>query len=303
MRLSVIIPVYNVAGTLDRCLESIVGCQLQDMEILLVDDGSTDGSGRMCDEWQRRDPRISAVHKANGGLSDARNCGIDQSRGDYITFADSDDYLEAGTLEALVSTLDSHPDYDILEYPARLHEGALAAESLLTFADEVFTDAGDYWLKTKAYTHTYAWNKMYRRSLFGTVRFPVGCVFEDAYTLPPLLREARKVATCSTGLYHYMENQHGITATADGRALSMLLDAHLHSGMPLSDDYQLHLVNIQLDVCNATSAPPLLPRRPIGIRSLHGKNKIKAIAYNILGIETLCRISKLLHLIRRPSRS
>ena len=302
VRLNVIIPVYNVEGTLDRCLKSIVDCRLPDMEILLVDDGSTDRSGTMCDEWQQRDPRISVIHKANGGLSDARNCGIDHSTGDYITFVDSDDYLSAGTLEALMSLAAAHPDYDMIEYGMCIHEGG-HDEHLLTFSDQEFADVNRYWLDLQVWQHTYACNKLYRRGLFEEVRFPKGRVFEDAYTLPHVLRKAHVVATTGTGFYHYCDNAEGITAKADGHALAMLLGAHLQGGMPVDDNYYLYLLNIQMDVCELTGGAPLLPDRHINTSTLAGKNKLKAFVFNTLGIKQLCKISQLLHRIKKPSRS
>ena len=98
MKLSIIIPVYRVETTLDRCVESIMNQNLDDFEIILVDDGSPDNCPKMCDDWAKRDTHISVIHQQNRGLSDARNAGIDTARGDYITFVDSDDYITGHTL-------------------------------------------------------------------------------------------------------------------------------------------------------------------------------------------------------------
>ena len=114
MKLSIIIPVYCVENTLDRCLESIVSQSYADFEIILVDDGSPDRSPALCDAWAEKDPRIHVIHKENGGLSDARNAGIEMAQGEYLTFIDSDDYIEAGTL---ASVMDAVADNDIVEYP------------------------------------------------------------------------------------------------------------------------------------------------------------------------------------------
>ena len=97
--LSIIIPVYCVENTLDRCVKSIVGQSYHDIEVILVDDGSPDHCPEMCDSWAQKDERIRVIHQNNGGLSDARNVGIDASRGEWLTFVDSDDYIEEGTLE------------------------------------------------------------------------------------------------------------------------------------------------------------------------------------------------------------
>ena len=116
MKLSIVIPVYRVETTLDRCVESVVTQDYDDFEIILVDDGSPDRCPQLCDEWARRDPRISVIHKPNGGLSDARNAGIDVARGDFLTFIDSDDYIAPHTLSQLMPLTD---EADLIEYPIR----------------------------------------------------------------------------------------------------------------------------------------------------------------------------------------
>ena len=113
MKLSVIIPVYRVEDTLDRCVESVLCQSVDEMEVILVDDGSPDQCPAKCDLWAEKDARIRVIHKENGGLSDARNAGIDVAQGDFITFVDSDDYLEANTYKSLLQQLE---DADILEY-------------------------------------------------------------------------------------------------------------------------------------------------------------------------------------------
>lgn len=291
MKLSVIIPVYHVEATLDRCVASVLRQQVEEMEVILVDDGSPDRCPQMCDDWGMADSCVKVVHKANGGLSDARNAGLDIARGDYITFIDSDDWVEAGTYAAL---MDRIGDSDILEY---------GIADLLRLDDHTYTDIGEYWLSTRAYTHTYACNKIYRRHLFHHVRFPRGRIFEDVSTLPRLLREATTVATTSLGTYHYTWNPDGITAQADGPALAQLLQAHLQSGMPVDDRYYMYLLNIQMDVCERTSHPPVLPRRHVRLKGLTSALRVKAILQNLFGINILCRIFKTVHYIKKPARS
>ena len=112
--LSIIIPVYCVENTLDRCLESIVSQSYADVEIILVDDGSPDRSPALCDAWAQRDPRIHVIHQENKGLSCARNAGIEKAQGEFLTFIDSDDYIEAETLAQVMAAM---ADNDIVEYP------------------------------------------------------------------------------------------------------------------------------------------------------------------------------------------
>ena len=290
MKLTIIIPVYRVEATLDHCVESVLRQAVTDMEVILVDDGSPDSCPQKCDQWADRDNRIQVIHKENGGLSDARNAGIDIAQGDYLTFVDSDDWLEENTLAPL---LDMMGDADLLEYS--IHQR-------LTLPDCTYTDMNDYWLRGQAYLHTYACNKIYRRSLFDNVRFPRGKVFEDAWTLPLLLRQCHKVMTTSRGFYHYQWNPDGITAKADGHQLAMLLEAHLTNGMPVNDIYYLHLLNIQIDVCERIDVPVTLPFRRVHYSHLQGVQKIKAVANNLLRINALCKIDHFIHHFKKPSR-
>lgn len=308
MKLSIIIPVYRVEATLDRCVESVLNQNLDDFEVILVDDGSPDDCPRKCDEWAQRSSYIQVIHQHNGGLSDARNAGLDLAQGEYVTFVDSDDYIAPETYRPLLATLAGKADVDIIEYPVFVHYGS-KKQHLLTFpADKEYTDMDEYWYLTQAYNHTYACNKLYRRALFCDVRFPVGKPFEDAITLPSLLKKARSVITSSHGLYYYCFNDHGITATANGEALNVLLQAHTaiiksssHSDAYFQQ-YYMHVLNIQMDVYELTGQEPTLPVRPIDASNLHGLIKLKAITLNLIGIKALCKLNKYIHKIwRNPS--
>ena len=288
MKLSIVIPVYRVEATLNRCIESVLRQDVDDMEVILVDDGSPDKCPQICDEWAQKDPRVSVIHKLNGGLSDARNAGIDVAHGDFLTFVDSDDYLAPGTYAPLLDIIE---DADILEY---------AIADRLSPEDHSYTDMNEYWLQGRAYQHTYAWNKIYRRALFEQVRFPKGKVFEDVYTLPQLLKQARKVKTSSKGHYHYCYNPQGITANASGEQLAMLLEAHLSSQMPLDDTYYLYLLNIQIDVWERLKGDIKLPFRKLNPQVFHGFERLKAEAHNMLGIKNICKITKVIHRFKEP---
>ena len=294
MKLSVIVPVYQVEATLDRCVASIVGQTFTDLEVILVDDGSSDHSPQLCDEWAAKDSRIRVIHKTNGGLSDARNAGLNVATGELITFVDSDDYLEPDTYQQVLPMTTS---CDIVEFPVFRFYGS-NKQSLLTFASGICTEVSDYWLKHRAYQHSYAWNKIYNATLFTDIRFPKGRVFEDVYTLPLLLQRANQVGTTSQGLYYYCQNNQGITSTAKGPELSQLLDAHLdiiHQWC--NDAYYMHVLNIQMDVYEQTGVAPLLPRRHINVfgADLSSIQRLKAIILNILGINKICKLNKIIH--------
>ncbi len=215
MLLTVIIPVYNVETTLRECVDSVLGQCVSGMEVILVDDGSPDDCPMICDELAAHDSRIRVVHKANGGLSSARNAGLDIATGVWVTFVDSDDRVEAGTYAPLMDYLLQHDDCDMLEFPLR-HEGVTRVTPRI---DEAVFDSGrHYWYATMAWQHSYAWNKIYRRRLFHNIRFPVGKVFEDLRTLPRLLCHCGEVRTLPVGHYVYRWNEQGISVIASRTA-------------------------------------------------------------------------------------
>lgn len=290
MKLSVIIPVYKVEKTLDRCVESVLSQDYEDMEIILVDDGSPDLCPLLCDQWAAKDSRIRVVHKPNGGLSDARNAGIDIATGSLITFIDSDDFISPGTYKAVIGAVDDATD--IIEYPVVLHYGAEKRQTTLRFDTVTYTDREEYWTEGRGYAHSYACNKIFRSSLFKGVRFPVGKVFEDVQTMPLLLQQARTVKTTDQGLYYYCENPDGITARATGEHLQTLLMGHLtHWDVTADDVYYLHVLNIQLDVCRLLGVRPVMPEKKISsCKNLERRLRRKACMLNVFGLTMLCTI-------------
>lgn len=298
MKLSIIIPIYNVEDTLRRCLESVLGQMDDRMEVIIVDDGSTDTSGQIAEQMTAGRTDCRLIRQANKGLSAARNAGIEAATGEYITFTDSDDFVAKGTYTALLAVLEEHPAYDILEYPVMEHYGHPTKQHLLTFPDAVVGSIRDYWL-CGGHLHTYACNKLYRRELFADIHFPEGKAFEDAYTYPFLLQRAKVVATTSVGRYYYCHNDRGITAQAGGKELSDLLEAHLthlHLWGRLTRDYYQALLNIQMDVYEATHAAPILPVLPY-------KGTLKLFVLHLIGLKRLCQLNRFIHRIRKRSRS
>lgn len=301
MKLTIIIPVYKVEATLERCIESVVHQDFNDYELILVDDGSPDGCPAICDKWAIKDQRIQVIHKKNGGLSDARNAGLDIAQGDYITFIDSDDYIGAHTYAPLMSYLEDHPETDILEYPAILFYESEKQQDLRFPNQTVYHDMEDYWYEEKAYMHSYAWNKLYRKSLFDEARFPTGVVFEDICTLHKLLDKTQVLATINQGCYYYCFNPDGITATANGPALRMHLLHHvsiINSSQRRDADFQAYyfqVLNIQIDTYNATGDLPMLPEIKLDPSNFKGSEKLKVIMFNLLGVKQLCKLLNILH--------
>lgn len=296
VKLSIIVPVYRVENTLDECVQSIVTQSFGDWQLILVDDGSPDRCPAMCDEWAGKDGRISVIHKANGGLSDARNAGIDIAVGEYLMFVDSDDILAPDTIKPLVERMDENGDMDILEFPV-LRTFSDGSHTELTFPERRYSDMSGYWLEGIAYLHAYACNKIYRHSLFANVKFPKGVVFEDLWTLPKLLKETKVVGQTSCGCYVYRENRDGITANASIEDHCSLLEAHLNViGSCLCPDfktlgerrYYMHIVDIQIVVCEMTGEKTWLGSCKIKLTGLSLRHKIKAAVINVCGLELLC---------------
>lgn len=230
MKISVIVPIYKVEKYLDRCVASILAQNVSDMEVILVDDGSPDNCPTLCDEWARKDCRIKVVHRANGGLSEARNSGVDIAVGEYITFVDSDDYLLADTYAPLLPMLDSDHTLDMLEFMVR-HDDI--SRNPVFLADRKYTSTRHYWTETRAWYHSYACNKIYKRSLFADVRFPKGRIFEDLFILPDVLSKAKCVATTSHGWYNYCDNNDGISKQINLPTLWQLLVAEVKAAVKM----------------------------------------------------------------------
>lgn len=306
--LSIIIPIYKVEKTLDRCLQSVASQAIEDCEVIMVDDGSPDKCGEICELWVEKDKRFKVIHQKNCGLSAARNAGLAMATGDILTFVDSDDYLATGTLQPLITCMLNDKSIDILEYNVIRHCDANKQNSL-GINDAEWHDVSDYWFRGHAYAHTYSWNKIYRRSVFSGVHFPIGRNFEDVHTLPLLLDNVRgKIVTTSHGYYHYIENPDGITQNAKNEDYQSLLDAHINF---LNDnvnrmkeqetryvaEYYAHVLNIQITAFSRYGSSVKLR----SITSYTGKwsiagngtniaSKIKMAFAMTFGVKALCRL-------------
>ena len=212
--LTVVIPVYNVEKYLNRCLESILIQGWKNYDIILVDDGSTDRSPQICDDYVKAYDFISVIHKENGGLSDARNTGLSQAKGEYVYFPDSDDWIEPDTFIALAEALESQK-FDIISFNREFVKG----EEDVIISDPVETqvfegkDAFVQMLK-HSYITGFANDKIYRKSLFvdHDILFPKGKYYEDLGTNYKLFLSAKKVYATNQKYYHYLiDNPDSIT--------------------------------------------------------------------------------------------
>lgn len=212
--LTVVIPVYNVEKYLKRCVESVIAQDWKKYEILLVDDGSTDHSPQICDNYVKTYDFISVIHKENGGLSEARNTGLSQAKGEYVYFPDSDDWIEPDTFIALSEALESQK-FDIISFNrefVKSEEDAIISDSVVTIVFEG-KDAFVEMLK-HSYITGFANDKIYRKSLFmdHDILFPKGKYYEDLGTNYKLFLSAKKVYATNQKYYHYLiDNPDSIT--------------------------------------------------------------------------------------------
>ena len=221
--ISVIIPVYKVEPYLDACVSSVVGQTFSDLEILLVDDGSPDRCPELCDTWAQKDPRVRVIHQENGGLSAARNTGIEAATGEFLAFVDSDDMLEPDALRrAWEAQQACQADLVIfnLVYVDE-HNHPLPAPDFSGFRDEVLT-ADEVWqryfaLAEQKIYYVVAWNKLYRRELFKTLRYAPGKRYEDQFLLPGLLAQCKTVACLRYVGYRYAQRGGSIMAQGSSR--------------------------------------------------------------------------------------
>lgn len=328
MKLSIIIPVYRTQNTLKRCLDSVLSQSFTDYEIILVDDESPDCSPQLCDEYAQKDYRIKVIHKRNGGLSDSRNTGISLAKGEYITFIDSDDAIDNDTLQLLMNEIQKYPETDVLEYPIMERIGHPHKERFLTFTPRTYSYSWEYWLNEQAYNHTYACNKIFRKTLFENISFPKEKNFEDVQTIPyligliptsPPFKHNIIIKVTNVGCYQYFWNKEGITANAKyddllelylGQTLALIYTfKNINNREDILQKYQYSInllltqtLNVLLDLFESSGEYenhiPLIKY----VRLMHSKGLITSFKLKllfILGYKRLCNINRLIHKIYR----
>lgn len=211
-KVSIVIPVYNIAEYIEKCVESVTTQSYQNLEIILVDDGSTDESPILCDNLAKTDARIRVIHQKNGGLSVARNEGLAVATGDYVVFVDGDDYLTPISVEQLlvaVLTQDCPIGVGCFTSDAADLDTVVLEDSFSLGARESIRE-----ILTERQFFTCAWGKIYRRDLFETILFPAGLIYEDYAVVGRLFDAAKKVAFTGAKLYYYRYTPTGITKSS-----------------------------------------------------------------------------------------
>lgn len=209
--ISVIIPVYNGENWLDRCVDAVINQTYKNLEIVIIDDGSTDTTPEMCERYCKLDSRVKVIHRQNGGLADARNAGIEYSSGEYITFVDSDDYITPDCVEYLAGLISTYGcDMSICTHTVFcINEREISYENdregVMT-AEEALRE-----ILYHGIVDLSVWGKLYKRELFDCIKYPYGKFYEDTGTTYLLINAAKKVAYGGRSKYHYILREDSMT--------------------------------------------------------------------------------------------
>lgn len=236
MKISVIIPVFNVEEYLQKCVDSILGQMYRDIEVLLVDDGSTDSSSSLCDTYAENDSRVRVFHKQNEGVSRARNYGLEKARGEWIWFVDSDDYAEADTLQRFLDVLGSHPYIDVYKFGfviEKEHQNTIISSAKSEKIES--TSRMVLELETNCYTG-FVWNMIFHRSLLGDKKFSEEVSYcEDHLFSYSLIASAKMMYIDKEVLYHYIvRNSDSLSNIYGHSAMSIVLSAYKNREARLS---------------------------------------------------------------------
>jgi len=211
-KISIIIPIYNVEDYLPECLDSVINQTYQNLEIILVNDGATDSCAKICDEYALKDNRIKVIHKPNGGLSDARNAGLNVATGNFISFVDSDDLVAVDFCEKLLHILIEN-NADIAECGFYKFETDLDLVNVVTTPDitaELFETEIALELLMKEYLKQMVWNKLYRKEVMAQLQFPVDKINEDEYWTYKVFGNAKKIVKIQNIIYFYRQQEASI---------------------------------------------------------------------------------------------
>lgn len=214
-KISIIVPVYNVEGYLNNCIDSILNQTFKDFELILVNDGSTDNSLKICKYYKNIDNRICIINKENGGLSSARNAGLDIAKGEYIGFVDSDDYIHPQMYELLYNQImKNDADISMCEFKrvSEFKKMELSDKVILNQEVEILNNEEAVFKlgEKRAVTYVVAWNKLYVKSLFNSIRFKEGIIHEDEYIIHRLLYQINKLVYIRKELYFYLQREGSI---------------------------------------------------------------------------------------------
>lgn len=223
---SIIVPIYNVEKYLERCICSILCQTYSNLEIILVNDGSTDNSKSIIDKYSKKDERIIVINKENGGLSDARNAGIDIHSGQYIFFVDSDDFIHPDTINILLG-ISKDTDADIVECGLlNVNENSVIKFEKHVISYVVFNHMQAVERIIKYDSKIMAWNKLYKSNLFDSIRYPVGKIHEDEFTTPYLVDLCNIYVYTDLALYFYVQRSNSIMNSSFNQNRLSIIEAY-----------------------------------------------------------------------------
>ena len=204
--ISIIVPIYKVEAYIQKCVESILSQTYKNLEVILVDDGSPDNCGNICEEYSRKDKRIKVIHKINGGLSSARNAGLDIASGEYIGFIDSDDWIEDDMYESLYNAIIKY-NADISVCGRYIVQGSRITTISDSEKAQTFTRRealSELVLDEYSGMKNFAWDKLYKKELFEDIRYPEGKYYEDIFTTYKLFSKSEKIVDIKSPKYYYL---------------------------------------------------------------------------------------------------
>ena len=205
IKISIVVPIYNIERYVKKCVNSLINQTYKNIEIILVDDGSTDRSSVICDEYSKKYKNIIVIHQKNQGLSAARNCAVRKATGEYIMFVDGDDWIEEKTVEILKELMEKNGAdiSSIIKVGHHFESGELIiGNSYKMLLHMLYKSCFEIW------------GKLFKRKLFENIEFPVGKIHEDLYTLPQIVTKADVIVVYHKGLYNYRHRQDSIMACA-----------------------------------------------------------------------------------------
>ena len=215
--ISVIVPIYNVEKYLPKCVDSILNQTYKNLEIILVDDGSPDNSGKICDEYAKRDNRIKVIHKKNGGVSSARNIGLENITGEYIGFVDPDDYINKNMYEDMLYVIKNNNVDIVICNMIKVYDETKKINSLNTSKELLFVSSGNEKFNNlyneNSMLNSVVWNKLYKKRIFEKLTFPDGKIHEDEYIMHYLLDRANAIAYIKGAYYYYVQHNNSIMST------------------------------------------------------------------------------------------
>ena len=234
---SIIVPVYNVENYLRECIDSIVAQAYRNIEVILIDDGSKDSSGKICDEYADKDNRVKVIHKENGGLSEARNSGLEIASGDWIAFVDSDDYIDSDMYEILLKNL-NNTDAD-LSMCALYDVYNNTPEAQVTNKEtwELSSEQAIKMVMEAKILSVTAVNKLYRKSLFSDLKFEVGKIAEDAFIMVKLLDKCKKIVATNEKKYYYVHRENSITTQKFSTKFLNVIEAYEQNSNIILEKY------------------------------------------------------------------